>query len=149
MLKKINATFGTPKDRWYRVEWSGHEGKDSWEAERSLVRQGCEQTIKNFWDNNNLNPSAEFIADPDDVWRCWTCGRGYKTERALSAHITRSHTRRKFHGSTADKDTRNRQHKETQTSKDHVTCAGAELENVWRFKYLGSWFHTSTQTTTS
>ena len=66
-IKRINAAFGTPKDRWFRVEWTGHPGKDSWEPERSLTRQGCEASIKAFWDSSDSCPSADFIADPDDV----------------------------------------------------------------------------------
>jgi len=103
-IKEINAVFGTPADRWFRVAWVDHPGKDSWESERSLVKQGCEPAIKAFWDNSGLNPSTDFYADPDDIWRCWTCGRGYKLARTLSAHITRTHPRRNYHGSTADKD---------------------------------------------
>ena len=87
-MEKINATFGTPKDRWFHVEWTKHPGKDSWEPERSLIRQGCEPVIKKFWNSTHLNPATDFIPDPDDVWRCWTCGRGYKTDSALSRHIT-------------------------------------------------------------
>ena len=140
-IKKINVTFGTPADRWYRVEWRRHKGKDSWEPERSLTRQGCEETIKEFWDNSSLNPNTDFIADPDDVWRCWTCGRGFKSHRDLSSHITRTHPKKQPHrGSTADNDTRLQMHKAAQERKDHVVCDGKEIENVWVFKYLGSRF---------
>ena len=104
------------------------------------MRQGCEQSIKIFWDNSNKNPSEDFIADPDDIWRCWTCGLGYKTAPALKAHITREHSVRQYHGSTADKDTRNKKHAAAQAAKPHVTCEGDQIENVWVFKYLGSRF---------
>ena len=98
-----------------------------------MERQGCGPAIKQFWSDNHLNPSTDFIPDPDDVWRCWTCGRGYKTECTLAAHITRSHKRRIFHDSTADKDTHNRLHKEALTGKECVMCADDEeiIENVW------------------
>ena len=114
--------------------------EDSWEPERSLVKQGCEETIKVFWDQSSDSPSDEFIADPDDVWRCWTCGNGYATASSLKSHITRSHRQRQFHGSTADRDTRNKQHAATQKAKPHVTCEGRTIENVWTFTYLGSRF---------
>ena len=139
-IKRINAVFGRPQDRWFRVEWVGHPGKDSWEPERSLTRQGCEQSIKAFWDSVTLSPSAEFIADPDDAWRCWTCGKGFKTSSSLKAHITRTHTTRCYHGSTADKDTRTKQHVEAQERKQYVFCEGSPIDNVWLFKYLGSRF---------
>ena len=53
-LEKINSVFGTPQHRWYRVEWSDHPGKDTWEPERSLVDQGCSESIKDFWDKTHL-----------------------------------------------------------------------------------------------
>ena len=139
-IKRVNAAFGTPADRWFRVEWLGYEGEDSWEPERSLIRQGCEQSIKEFWNSTNMNPSEKFIADPDDIWRCWTCAKGYRTSSALKAHITRSHSRRQYYGSTADKDTRTKQHAEAQEMKCHVICDGEPIENVWTSKYLGSRF---------
>ena len=71
-LQRINAVFDTPQHRWFRVEWKGHPGEDSWEPERSLARQGCEEPIQNFWKNSSICPNTEFVADPDDVWRCWT-----------------------------------------------------------------------------
>ena len=147
-IKKINAAFGTPKDRWFRVEWVGHSGKDNWDSERSLIRQGCEASIKTFWDNSNSNPSEEFIADPDDVWRCWTCGRGFRSAPGLKCHVTRTHPARHYFGSTADKDTRNKKHAEAQEKKCHVTCEDKRIENVWVFKYLGSRFRADGSQTT-
>ena len=132
--------FGTPKDRWYRVEWVDHPGEDSWEPERSLTRQGCEASIKTFWDGSNHSPCDEFIPDPNDIWRCWTCGRGYRSARGLKSHITRSHPARCYHGSTADKDTRNKQRAEAQKMKCQVVCEGTKIENVWISKYLDSRF---------
>ena len=133
--------FGTPENRWYRVSWTGYAASaDSWEPERSLVRQGCQNCIKEYWNNCDVNPSTDFIPDPDDVWRCWNCGHGYKTAGALKTHITRTHPARKVRGSTADKDTRNRMIKESQEKLDHVVCEGEKIENVWIFIYLGSRF---------
>ena len=142
-IEGINAAFGTPENRWYRVSWSGYSASaDSWEPERSLpvVRQGCQTCIKEFWNSSGTNPSTDFIPDPDDVWRCWSCGRGYKTAGALKAHITRTHPARKVRGSTADKDTRNQMKKEAQEKLEHVMCEGDEIANVWTSKYLGSRF---------
>ena len=139
-IEGINAVFGTPANRWYRTAWTGHPGKDSWEPERSLVEQGCQDCIKEFWNNNGMNPATDFIADPDDVWRCWCCGRGYKTAGALKGHITRTHSERKWRGSTADKDTRIQMQKAAQEELEHVQCEGKDIDNVWLFRYLGSVF---------
>ena len=139
-IKRINATFGTPQHRWYRVEWKGHPGEDSWEPERSLLLQNCEASIKSFWEQSDMDPTADFIADPDDVWRCWTCGKGYTSHATLATHVTREHTEQTWRGSSADKDTRMQQHKDAQDAKEHVKCEDKELDNVWLFKYLGSLF---------
>ena len=32
-VEKINAVFGVPEHRWYRVQWLGYSGEDSWEPE--------------------------------------------------------------------------------------------------------------------
>ena len=64
----INAVFGTPENRWFRVRWEGYAAnEDSWEPERSLTRQGCGDSIKEFWKCSTVNPATDFIADPDDV----------------------------------------------------------------------------------
>ena len=134
----INAVFGTPECRWFRVQWAGYKNQDTWEPERSLRRQGCEEAIWDFWTKDTHSPHEGFIADPDGVWRCYQCGKGYQHERTLKSHITRTHTKRQWRGSTLDKDTRMMQQKQLQQKKAKVNCEGEELENVWTFKSLGS-----------
>ena len=116
-LLRINAVFGTPQHRWFRVEWKGHPDEDSWEPERSLANQGCEQSIQDYWKGSNIYPIAEFVADPDDVWRCWTCGKGYAFAASLKAHITHNHPTQKGHSLTAVKDAHNQQRKDSQKVK--------------------------------
>ena len=48
-INDINAVFGTVEQRWFRVCWKNHPGKDSWEPERSLRDQGCSAAIRHFW----------------------------------------------------------------------------------------------------
>ena len=139
-VSKINAVFGTPADRWYRVAWQGYTGEDSWEPERSLQKQGCQDAIEAFWARSHLDRHCDFIPDPDGVWRCWTCGNGYKTASSLKAHITRKHSERCWHGSSADKDTRNDMRKQQQKKREQVLCEDEEIENIWSCKYLGSRF---------
>ena len=141
-VNRINAAFGTAKHRWYRVEWEGYPDHhhDTWEPERSLTRQGCEDSIKDYWNGSKLNPSVGFIADPDDAWRCYFCGKKYKTVRGLKCHITRTHPKRKWHGSTAAKDTKTQMRKAAQDAKPHVKLGETDIDNVWVFKYLGSRF---------
>ena len=130
LIKCINAVFGTPQHRWFRVEWEDHPGEDSWEPGRSLERQGCKGVIKDFWRGSKLCPSTEFIPDPDDVWRCWCCGKGYSRSSTLKAHITRTHPPRQWHGSSADRDARKLMHEEVQKAKAKVKCEGNDLKNV-------------------
>ena len=139
-INDINAVFGTLTHRWYRVCWVDHPGKDSWEPERSLSRQGCSAAIRHFWEKSSLNPSMGFIPDPDDVWRCYCCGKGFNTERGLDMHIRRVHPRRQWIGSTADKETRQQKRIKAQQKKLKVICEGRELANVWAFVYLGAKF---------
>ena len=139
-INDINAVFGTLEQRWFRVCWKDHPGKDSWDPERSLQRQGCSAAIRHFWQKNTMNPSMGFIADPDDVWRCYCCGKGYTTERGLAVHITRTHPSRQWLGSAADKDTRQKKRIKAQQSKPKVVCDGEALQNVWAFVYLGAKF---------
>ena len=80
------------------------------------------------------------FVDPDDVWRCWSCGKGYKTAPALKVHITRTHTKRSWRGSTAEKDTKIGMRREMQHGRPHANCEGDDIENVWTFRYLGSYF---------
>ena len=68
--------------------------------ERSLKQQGCQEAIASYWKKSGEDPNADFIPDPDDVWRCYTCGKGYKTAPTLKAHITRTHTKHCWPGSS-------------------------------------------------
>ena len=122
------------------MAWCGYADGDTWELDRSLKRQGCEESVRNYWLRSGKNPGAEFYPDPDDKWRCYQCGKGYNSERCLKAHITRTHPKRQWRGTTADKDERNAQHKRSQREKEKVVCGKDELENVWTFPYLGSQF---------
>ena len=140
VVKRINSVFGTVQQRWFRVEWADHPGEDKWEPERSLIKQGCESAIKEFWRQSKYNPSDEFIADPDDVWRCYKCGSGHDSEQGLKIHIARTHSKRQWRGSTADKVTRTNMRKAAQNAKPHVQLGDEEIDNVWIFKYLGSRF---------
>ena len=54
-----------------------YPGEDTCDPERSLVRQDCQESIKDFWHRSPHIPTlTSSLIHPDDVWRCWTCGRG-------------------------------------------------------------------------
>ena len=48
-VDRIVVAFDTPTHRWFRVQWVGFAGQDTWEPERSLQQQGCSDSIKDFW----------------------------------------------------------------------------------------------------
>ena len=48
-VDNINTVFGTPSNRWFRMAWKGYPGEGSWEPERSLSSQGCDDFINAFW----------------------------------------------------------------------------------------------------
>ena len=120
------------------MQWDEYEGQDTWEPERPLRRQGCESSIRDFWMRSKHSPTEDFIADPDGVWRCFQCEKGYKSETTLKKHITRTHTRRQWRCTTVDRDTRTLKQKALQQEKAKVSCEDRQLKNVWTFKYLGS-----------
>ena len=98
-----------------------------------LRRQGLGAAIRSFWNKSKQDPSAEFIADPDDIWRRYCCGKGFKLARTFKDHITRTHPKRKWLGSAADKDTRHNKRKTVQKKKSVILCEGKPLKNVWSF----------------
>ena len=63
----------------------------------------------------------------------------------VPTHITITHkdTNLTYRGSTTDRDTFYKQvyklHKLSQKDKCHPVCEDVDIDNVWVFKYLGSW----------
>lgn len=96
-LEKINTVFDTSEHRWFRAEWKGHPGEDTWESERSLTKKGCEQsiaTIQHFWENNKICSSTVFVADPDgggkhtvEWWSESRTGQCMKSEEAVVQYV--------------------------------------------------------------
>ena len=103
--------FGHKDARWFRIKWAGYE-KEEWEQEHLLVRDGCTDSIRNFWLKTGLNPAQEFYADPDGQHRCSVvCGKSYKRAQDLKAHKTRM-----------------KHHEQKQPKRTHTALKGAILE---------------------
>ena len=68
------------------MKWGDHEVPE-WEREHLLLRDGCRDSIRNFWQKSGLSPCREFY----DVaqHKCEVCGREYKRAQDLKAHKTR------------------------------------------------------------
>ena len=54
-LEDITGVFGPRNVRWFRVKSVGHE-KEDWERKFLLVRNGCIDSIRNFWTRSGLDP---------------------------------------------------------------------------------------------
>ena len=90
-VQRINAVFGTVQQRWYRVEWVNHPGKDKWEPERSLVRQGCEDSIKRVLEKQQPEPEHRVHRRPGRRMEMLLLCEGIQgCERIKIAHNTNS-----------------------------------------------------------
>ena len=60
-------------------------------TEHSLLRDGCKDSIDEFWLRTGINPAQDFFADPEGKPRCWMCGYTCVTStkpRHLNRHMT-------------------------------------------------------------
>ena len=90
-VEKIKAVFGKSQRKLFLVSWKGYgEEEDSWVTEHSLMRDGCKESIDDFWLRTGINPSQDFFVDPEGRPRCWMCGYACKNPdpRFLKCHIT-------------------------------------------------------------
>ena len=87
-LEEATAVFGHKDARWFRLKRAGYD-KEEWEREHLLTRDGCTDSIRNFWSRSGLNPTQEFYEDPEGLYRCAVCGKTCKRVQDLKAHKTR------------------------------------------------------------
>ena len=87
-LDEIIGVYGDKENRWFKVQWTEHD--PDWQREHLLNRDGCQQSIRNFWAKSGLNPNKPFYPDPDQAHRCRTCGKCYSRAQDLKAHYTRT-----------------------------------------------------------
>ena len=88
-IEKIVNVFGFADSRWFLVKWVGYDVPD-WQPEHLLLRDGCRDSIREFWSSTHRNPSKEYYADPDGKHRCTICCKTYKRDQDLKAHRTRT-----------------------------------------------------------
>ena len=90
-VEKVMAVYGKASRKLFRVRWAGYgEDEDSWETEHSLLRDGCKESIDDFWMRTGTNPALDYYADPEGRPRCWMCGYACPNPdpRFLKRHIT-------------------------------------------------------------
>ena len=147
-VDRITAVFGKKERRMFKVKWTDHPGKDSWEFEETLKKDGCKESIDDFWATSRKNPARDFYPDKTHSHRCWICGWTSKAQdeqmqqRCLKAHITRSkhQWKRKRAHITAAKIVEQEKRKALQKELPHVYWDEKQVKNSRVFKYLGSQF---------
>ena len=82
-VDRILKVYGKARRKLFLVRWEGYtEEDDSWVTEHSLLRDGCKDSIDEFWLRTGINPAQDYFPDPDGRPRCWMCGYTCKTSTA-------------------------------------------------------------------
>ena len=140
VVEGIVGVFGRIGARWFLVKWGGFE-EPEWEREHLLLRDGCRDSIRAFWDKSGLSPCQEFYAV--EANKCEVCGKEFKRAQDLKAHKTRQrhhvHQMAKVTG-TAKKAAKRIKHEEAQALLPTAMWGEVPAENCWDFEYLGSMF---------
>ena len=134
----VSGATGSPQRR-FKIRWEGYGADDdTWEPYSHLPPQ----MIKEFLIANDLY---------DHAWagvRCGLCDKPCKNSRGVRCHLRHCYhlnaggaqPKQDFTNRKAEKAARTEQLKEAQKGRPKIKCEGADLENVFLFKYLGSIF---------
>ena len=88
----IVSVFGHKTRRLFKVVWEGHRGEYSWVPEHLLLRDGCKESIDEYWAKSGNNLALDFHPDTNGAARCWMCGwtsNSTRKKQALDMHIRR------------------------------------------------------------
>ena len=139
-LEKIVGVFGRINQRWFLVKYAGHEVPE-WNREHLLLRDGCQDTIRSFWEKSGLSPCREFYEV--EANKCEVCGREYKRAQDLKAHQTRKKHRyaelRQVSGKAKSEAIKIKT-EEAQQLLPTANWGATPAANCWKFKYLGAIF---------
>ena len=97
-IESIVDVFGYAHSRWFLVKYKGYQMSE-WSREHLLLRDGCRDSIREFWSRTGKQPNKKYYPDPEGKHRCTICGKPYKRARDLKAHRTRM----KHHEETANR----------------------------------------------
>ena len=141
-IESIVDVFGYAHSRWFLVKYKGYQMPE-WSREHLLLRDGCRDSIREFWSRTGKQPNKKYYPDPEGKHRCTICGKPYKRTQDLKAHRTRM----KHHESqrvkvtdTAKVDAIQQKRKAMQNLLPKVKWEDIEADNTWQFAYLGSIF---------
>ena len=73
-VEKLLTVFGKATRKLFLTKWVGHPGEDSWMPEHLLLKEGCKDSIDDFWLKSGLSPTQDFYPDVEGANRCWMCG---------------------------------------------------------------------------
>ena len=124
------------------MKYKGYETPE-WSREHLLLRDGCRDSIREFWSRTGKQPNKKYYPDPEGKHRCTICGKPYKRAQDLKAHRTRMkhhEAQRVKVTDTAKVDAIQQKRKAMQNLLPKVKWEDTEADNTWQFAYLGSIF---------
>ena len=133
VVESILDCKGPVPSRSYLIKWKGYSSKyNTWEP-RSNINP---ELIKDFELEHGVY---------DHSWphRCAQCDLPCKSARGIKIHMRKVHKEEDpqvFKGRLADKAVTIQKMAAQQSRRPKIYCEGKELDNVYKFKYLGSLF---------
>ena len=131
VVEDVLDVFDHIDARWYLVKWQGYT-EPEWERGHLLERDGCRESIREFWAKSGRNPCKEYYKGPGSRHRCDICCRDYSRAQDLKAHKTREghHAhKRETVTRTAVEDAKLQKRKDMQEDLPHVRWGNLEVDN--------------------
>ena len=85
-VEEIVSVFGHLASWWFLVKYTECE-QPEWNREHLLLRDGCRDSIRCFWDKSGLSPTQELYTVDEN--KCEVCGRTCKRMQDLKTHKIR------------------------------------------------------------
>ena len=61
-VEEVLTVYGKASRKLFLVKWEGFpDSENSWVPEHSLFRDGCKESIDNFWASSDINPAKNFF----------------------------------------------------------------------------------------
>ena len=75
-VESIVGVFGWKNNRGFQVKWAGYEVPE-WERGQLLIKDGCNDAIRQFWLDSGLTPCKDYYPDPENKHRCEICAKTF------------------------------------------------------------------------